>query len=582
MKKTLKELSWKIALLAGVVAFTVWTLPFLGCYQPVFIVVFSALVYYLYRQMIIEKSFKESWVFLIYSLLFSVAFVMGKQVHFDYIRGNMSENYIVIGKKAILTVITLSALLFPVFSKLSVLISKVKLNNLSEKRVLKNPLFFFISWLIILICWLPYTLSFYPGGVVGDGAMTLRYSLSPGAVMHNHWVLLYIMVLRFFLWLGKLISDDINVGVFLYAVTQTVLFSGVCAYVAYKLRVKGAHALIQWGTVIMYAISGFFASYGLALWKDTLFSAAVVLLTLLLWDLTKKEKVTVGFCIKFGLLGLFMCFWKNNGLHIFLAVLIIVLIAFRKQVLRLLIPGAAVLAVTLIIQGPVYDAFGVQKDSLNESMSVPIQQIAAVIGEGKELTDSQKEVLYSVISEEDWKNKYVPSLSDDLKRVVDQEYLNDHVKDFLVVWVQLLFPNFKTYVKAYMMLTLGFWQPGVYIGYYYDYFVGIQDILNDGYVNRDLFCELTGKSINNELLSMIKFIPSGTIVWIMWYSFTSVLAQKEKRRQLIVFVPMAVCWAVVMLACPIAYSYRYILMIAIALPVVLYLPFHKDAGLKEI
>jgi len=133
-----------------------------------------------------------------------------------------------------------------------------------------------------------------------------------------------------------------------------------------------------------------------------------------------------------------------------------------------------------------------------------------------------------------------------------------------------------------MMLTLGFWQPGVYIGYYYDYFVGIQDILNDGYVNRDLFCELTGKSINNELLSMIKFIPSGTIVWIMWYSFTSVLAQKEKRRQLIVFVPMAVCWAVVMLACPIAYSYRYILMIAIALPVILYLPFHEDAGLKEI
>ena len=41
MKKTLKELSWKIALLAGVVVFTVWTLPFLGCYQPVFIVVFG-------------------------------------------------------------------------------------------------------------------------------------------------------------------------------------------------------------------------------------------------------------------------------------------------------------------------------------------------------------------------------------------------------------------------------------------------------------------------------------------------------------------------------------------------------------
>ena len=187
--------------------------------------------------------------------------------------------------------------------------------------------------------------------------------------------------------------------------------------------------------------------------------------------------------------------------------------------------------------------------------------------------------MYNILPEETWKTSYCPSLSDDLKNSANQEYLNSHKKDFFLVWVQLLFPNFSTYVKAYMMQTLGFWQPGVYRGEYYDYWIGIQDLFEDGYTNTDYWNKWTGLSIKEELKKLVKFIPSGTIVWIMWFSVALIIDQrKDIKRRLIIFLPLISCWAIVMLATPIAYAYRYIFMIPLSLPIICFLPFYRASG----
>ena len=578
MKNNTSKWIGKIILFVFILLSSVWTSYFLNFNQPVLTIAAATAVYYLYSKMSLNHSIRSNWVILLYSLLFSLAFVMGKQVNYVWIRSSMSENYIVIGKKSILTVLTFAILIYPVFQKISELISVKKIKRADEKKALKDPLFFVISWLIIFVFWLPYLLTFYPGGIVGDGAQTLRYAMTPGVLLHNHWVVLYILVLRFFLWLGKLISPDVNVGVFLYVLCESIVFSGVCAFVCYSIRKKGAPLFLQWGSVFMYSISGFFASYSISLWKDTIFAAAIVLFVILLWDLPTDGKIPVGYCIKFGLLALFMCFWRNNGLHIFLFILLGILLFYRKKVLKLLIPGVLVFLCTVIIQGPVYNALGVEKDTFVDFLSVPMQQIAAVIGENRNLSDSQQEILFNIISEEDWKNRYSPTISDNLKDAVNKDYLQSHLKDFLLVWAQLLIPNFFTYVRAYMMQTLGFWQPGVFLGGYLDYWIGIQDLFDAGYVNRDFIEEITGVSVKEDLISMIKFIPSGTIVWIMWFSFTAIFNQSEKKKRLMLFLPLIVSWLVVMLATPIAYYYRYIFMIPTALPIIVYLPFWNETN----
>ena len=577
MKKESKNVLINIVIFVTVLLATSWTAFFLDYHYPIFIIIFSAAVYYLYRQIFVNKTLKPNWKILIFTFLFSIAFIMGKQVNYVYIRSSMQENYITLDIKACLSIFTFCAIIFPIFNKLTDFILSIKTSDEKKEKIIKDLPFFFIAWLSIIICWMPYLLSFYPGAIVGDGAKTLKFALTPEWQLSNHWIVLYILVLRFFFWLGRFFTEDINFGVFLYVCTEYLVFSCVCAFVAYKLRKKGAPVMLQWGTVLMYAISGFFASYGITLWKDGIFSAAVILLILLLWDMPLNKKLSVGYCVKFGLIGLFLCFWRNNGIYVVAFTAIFVLIIIRKQALRLLIPSIIVIVCTLVIQGPVYDALNIKKDNIVESLSVPIQKVAAVIGEGRELKDSQKEILFNIISEEDWKNAYTPTLSDDLKNASDREYLTEHAKDFLVVWAQLLIPNFKIYVKAYMMLTLGYWQPGVYHGSYLDYWLGIQDFFEDGYVNTDLLYKITGRSFQEELTSIVKFVPSGTAIWFMWYAFTVILSQKEKRKKkILIFLPLIASWIVVMIATPIAYSYRYVLMIPMSIPIMCYLPFCKE------
>ena len=46
----------------------------------------------------------------------------------------------------------------------------------------------FAMWALIFVCWTPYLLTFYPAGIVGDGALTLEEALTPGVPSSNHWV----------------------------------------------------------------------------------------------------------------------------------------------------------------------------------------------------------------------------------------------------------------------------------------------------------------------------------------------------------------------------------------------------------
>lgn len=516
----------------------------------------------------------------IYSLLVSLAIIIGKDVQFSGgMRDGPDVNYIDWGPDSAVAALALAVLLYPAVTALLRLSVRFRIPT-AATRTPDNKIFL-IMWGLIFICWIPYLLTFYPAGIVGDGALTLEEAMTPGVPNSNHWVVLYILTLRFFLWLGSLVKTDPHFGVFLYALTQSIVFAATCAAVSYKLWKVGAPRWAAWGCAAMYAISGFFASYGMAVWKDGLFSAGVVYLAIQLWELPK----TPGWkpCLKFALTALFLCFWRNNGVHVLILCLLAVLILLRRQAKRILACGLAVVVGTMVIQGPVYDALQIQKDSLTESISIPLQQLAAVICSGEILSPEQERVLYSILPKEEWVDKYSPTLSDDLKgnAEINREYLEENFGDFLKVWAQLLPGNFGTYVEAYLMQTLGFWQPGVFGGNYSDYWIGIQDSADRGWHITDWPDVLTGHSIAQPLQRRTAYVPSGTAVWIMLLSAALLIGQGKCRRRMLTLAPFLAGWAVIMVAVPIAYSYRYILMVAIGLPIICVLPFCPEPDIEN-
>ena len=509
----------------------------------------------------------------IYTVLVSLAIVAGRDVHYIGARGTAEENYLDWGLDSLAASLALAVLLYPALLALYRFTVRRPLGAAERRPPCRRVLL--VMWALIFVCWTPYLLTFYPAGIVGDGALTLEEALAPGVPSGNHWVVLVILTLRFFLWLGSLISADLHVGVFLYALAQSLLFSAVCAAVAYRLWRAGAPRWAAWGSAAMYAVSGFFASYGMALWKDALFAAGVVWLALQLWQLSQAEPGWKQ-CLNFTLTALFLCFWRNNGLYVLLLCLTALTVLMRRRAKRLLACGLAAVIFAMVVTGPVYDALGIRKDSLTESVSVPMQQIAAALSDGAATPPEQEAVLFRILPEEEWTASYHPTLSDDLKgnTALDAVYLETHFGDFLAVWVQLLPANFGTYVEAYLMQTLGCWQPGVFQGSYTDYWIGVQDVAGRGWHSTDWIETLTGRSLSQLLQRSTRFVPSGTMVWVMFLVLALVLAQGQGRRaRLLVLAPFAASWLVLMLAMPIAYAYRYILMMAVGLPLLCLLPF---------
>ena len=80
------------------------------------------------------------------------------------------------------------------------------------------------------------------------------------------------------------------------------------------------------------------------------------------------------------------------------------------------------------------------------------------------------------------------------------------------------------------MQTLGCWQPGVFQGSYTDYWIGVQDVAGRGWHSTDWIETLTGRSLSQLLQRSTRFVPSGTMVWVMFLVFALVLAQGQGRR----------------------------------------------------
>ena len=503
----------------------------------------------------------------IYAALLAAALTVGRLVRgTGDARGKPDVNYIDWeGKKDLLLFLPLALLLWLAFLQLRRVCAAHTLTGRAQRP--RGRRCFVAAWALIFLCWTPYLLAFWPAGLVGDGAHTLEEALTPGVPAGNHWVVLYILTLRFFVWLAAVFGGGLSVGLCLYAVAQSLALAATCAAVVWQLYRLGVPRLLVAAAAAMYGLSGFFATYGMVTWKDTLFSAAVVLLALQLWSFA-ADGYRRGAALALAGTVLFLCFWRNNGLYVVVPTLVVLAIAFRKKAARLLAAGLAAVVLALAIQGPGYDALGIEKDALTESVSIPLQQMAAVIYEDRPLTEEQSEFLFALIPEETWKANYCPSLSDDLKSALDSRFLQDNLGEFLKVWAQLLPANLDVYIEAYLMQTTGFWQPGSWKGGYYEFFTGVDDIYSHGIHTVDWFEQWTGHGLMPVLSGLTRFVSSGTMVWIFLGGFFFCLAKPLGRRknELLMLTPFLFCWLTLMISVPISHSYRYIFMLPLALP----------------
>lgn len=529
-----------------------------------------------------------SWPSWLFAAAYTAATVLGHRVVFTGdMAGHLDKNYVApFSAGDVIAFVLLTPL---VALLVNVLYAVVARSSLAERvaRAHETSGWREVAWVAggagaLLLAWSPYLLTYAPGTVVGDSLVSL--GVEPGH-LSNHHPLLYALMLFPFKAVGRA-AGDMTVGVLAYTAVQSFVLAVAISYGVLWLAKRGAPLAWCGVTYLYFALVPVFPIYALNMQKDPLFSAVIAAFTMLLYDVARtrgellRRPNGIAWLLALGALTMFL---RNNGIYVFVGTVAAVALVYRREARKAVLASLALVLVTVVVQGPVYSALHVRKDTVVESFGIPLQQVAYVIASGGRVSGSDRAFLGKVMTYGEWGSTYTPTLVDPLKkhRGFHQGYLSRHAARFLAVWAHLLAENPVAFLKAYLLETFGFWKLGVTNSYgYADTFVHANDF---GIRPVDLWARLTGASIK-PLLDGLRgpagnrgFVSTGLLVWLT-FLVAALVAMRRRWDLVLVALPCVLLWATVMLATPVAFSLRYVFAMAVCMPGLLLLPFVPGAS----
>ena len=315
---------------------------------------------------------------------------------------------------------------------------------------------FIYSFIAFIAAYIPVLLASYPGFFCYDAntetyeVFTFRYS--------NHHPIVHELILANSLRIGMKLFGNYNAGVTIYVVIQMIIVSAVFAFIIATLRQFGAskiRLLVSWGFLAFFPAIQMFT---VCTTKDVIFSAGIVLFTTILLRSQYIKSRTAAFVMFFS--ACMILFFRNNGIYI-LPIFCVVVFTFFKRNQRLLIPVATAMILYIVTVESLIALLPAKRGETGEMLSVPMQQLARVhqLNRGS-FTDSDLDILYSMIPESVLEN-YNPKLADDVK----YNFLEDNFKSdpglYASLWWRTFLKNPKIYAEAFLIMTDGYWCPGI-------------------------------------------------------------------------------------------------------------------------
>lgn len=439
------------------------------------------------------------------------------------------------------------------------------------KQIRRLPLYCF---LFCLLCWLPYFLYQYPGIMTPDSINQLEQVL--GLIGYsNHHPFVHTMIFSLFYHIGFAISSDMVISVSFYTFFQMCFLAfGVC-YLIRTLELFHIRKEILILITLFYALVPYNAVFSVTVWKDIPFASVVMLFGCSMLRMIRKAGVPE--LLVFAVSGVMICLLRSNGWYGFLFCLPFLLINYRKKAKVMFPVIISIVCAAVIVKYPVMNALHVTQPDLIESLSIPTQQIAAVLCNHREVSGEQRELINHVIDTTHIEKLYNPAFADNMKELVragDQEYLAEHKGEYLKLWISLGMAYPADYLKAYIDQTYGYWYP--------DSFYPVAE--GEGVSATDLGVSHTPliggpvvikvKEISLKLGSMLPVYgllwSMGVVFYVLLLSMGSVFVRGEKEK-LICFAPSLALYLTVMVATPVATDFRYVYFMVFALPLYLML-----------
>ena len=444
---------------------------------------------------------------------------------------------------------------------------------------------FLVSFLLMIICWVPYIVAFYPAILSPDPSNQIRQffgiqndyyeyvvMIPEGAKITNHHPVVHTLLLGGAAKLGAIVGD-INLGLFLYSLIQVAILAATLAYTIKFLKERGINEGYLMLMLGVYSFVPVFPLYGMSVVKDTIFGCLVILYGMKLYWLVKSETILRKEILTTVAIMIGMILLRNNGIHVILLSLPLLLLT-KKELgykAKVLAMAGGVIVFNVVWNVAVLPYFKVTPGSVREKLSIPFQQTARYAKEhGEEVTGEEREVIDKILGYETLAERYKPEISDPVKNGFNKNATKEDLKKYFRVWVEEGVKHPKTYAEATIENTYGYFYPlktRWYIYYVFD------ERLNESGLSYHYIDSFEGA---REALASygvaFPYIPVvgwlvniGVNVWMLVF-MVGYLLYRGKRREVIYLVPSLVL-VLVCVASPVNCYFRYALPFVFALMV---------------
>jgi hypothetical protein len=436
---------------------------------------------------------------------------------------------------------------------------------------------------VVFICWFIVFCNFYPGTSMND---QIIMTVDPWTSMQSQ-PFIYTALFASLAQGSYALFGSANFGYALYTILQMVACAGMLTLLFQWLRWHRVNRWIVIAIVAFYALLPVVQNYAICTIKDTLFSFAATLFIPLIYEYALHRKgfwnqrshcvVLVALCTVVGLA-------RSNGEYIILLfALVFVLFSIKRIDFKPLITSVLLIIVLVFGSTAIVHTVSHREAVFTESLSIPLQQIAAVISTNGTIPDSAIDTIEHSMNPSAVARDYTPNFADPIKLnlaqdVLDGDYIQDHKIEFLSSWFAIGMCNPETYTKAWLSDTYACWAPsaknnvqsyffGVSSNYIDENIQAVMDHYHIG--SRSLYPESIATKFTNYHIEATRCCSGGALFLIMlWMVLFTVIRHKDIRLFWLC-TPGLFLWLTLMISVPLSAALRYSFMILLALPVLL-------------
>lgn len=355
-------------------------------------------------------------------------------------------------------------------------LDKYKNKEISNKVIntfKKHP--FLISLIIIILCWLPYVIAYYPIILSPDPSFQIKqffgirtkyadYAilLDENVVLTNHHPVAHTVLIGSCLKLGGLLGND-NFGLFIYSLIQILILSCTLAYtIKYMLKDMNLSSKVGLIALLIYSLVPMYGVYAISGVKDTLFSTFIILYILLLHKMLnyKENKIKMIDCIKLVFVMLLVILFRNNGLHVILLSFPFLILAMKRYWKQLLMVFVIVIVSSTCYTKVLLPALKITPGSIREVLSIPFQQTARYVKyHSEDVSLEDKEVIDNLLEYDTLADRYNPDLADNVKNKYNKYATKEDLQEYFKVWFKGLIKHPNTYIDATVNNVYGYFYP---------------------------------------------------------------------------------------------------------------------------